>query len=324
LNRYVSSSTYPTNTNIGTTISTSFVKHSGRPPPPPSTMRMIRPADVADLMPERVGGLRYDKVSMRWVKDALGTVDENGESRRESEESEDVFAGMESWRDEVRSLRQDLDNEAAKQTRLDAEDHQDSADKLEQRDDEADQTRQWSDSDTSPIRESSPAPQLYPNPPSISPPARPLPVHANSAPPALTLTPRPGGGSSSPPKQLRSALRQPNSSTPFNGGLKKKAGWHADLTPAHARADSKTPGSSKRSVSFSDGKKAGKIVHSDSRDKWVAADEFFGTRQEKRPEEGDISWTPAASARTKRIQGVLNEMEDLSGLPSTAYRRELS
>jgi hypothetical protein len=313
LNRYVSSSTHHTYANTGTTISTSFVKHAGRAPPAPSTMRMIRPDDVMGVVPDRVGKMRYDRVSMTWVKDGLGTVDENGESRRESEESEDVFAGLDSWRDDVRSLRRDMDQEGGSQGEFEEEEHEEV---LEPESHEADVTRQWSDCDTSPIREPSPAPQLYPNPPSISPPARPQPIHSNSAPPALALTPRPGGGSLSPPKQLRSALRQPNSSTPYNGGQKKKAGWHADLTPLPARADSKTPGSSKRSVSFSDGKKHGKIEAHDARvSKWVAADEFFGAREDKgKIQEADLSWTPAASARTKRIQGVLNDMSDLCEL----------
>lgn len=307
LNRYVSSSTHPTNYNTGTTISTSFVKHSGKPPPAPSTMRMIRPDEVADMMPDRVGKMRYDAVSMRWVRDGLGTVDENGESRRESEESEDVFAGMESWRDEVRSLRQDLDAEG------------DASEQEAQEEEQAvDRTRQWSDSDGdsfSELIESSPAPQMYPNPPSISPPTRPLPVHANSAPPVLTprpatssLTPR--AGTSSPPKQLRSALRQPNSTTPYNGGLKKRAGWHADLTPAPARADSKTPISGRRSVSFSDGKKAGKMAAPvPQQNQWVAADEFFKPQDKN---QGESSWIAPLSERTKRIQGVFQDMEDLS------------
>jgi hypothetical protein len=301
LNRYVSSSTYPTNTNTGTTAS-SFVKHKGRPPPPPSTMRMIRPDDITGVLPDRVGKMRYDKVSMRWVRDGLGTVDENGESRRESEESEDVFAGMESWRDEVRSLRHDLEEENKASQR-----------QVLEEDEEADRTRQWSDSDTmSDALEASPAPQLYPNPPSISPPARPVPVHANSAPPILT--PRPG--SSSPPKQLRSALRQPNSTTPYNGGLKKRAGWHADLTPAPARGSSQDPSSNRRSVSFSDGKKTGKIVAPDPQpSKWVAANEFFRSQDKT---EGETSWLAPGSERTKRIQSVFQDMEDLSKLNSVA------
>ena len=299
LNRFVSSSTYPTNTNTGTTISTSFVKHKGRPPPAPSTMRMIRPDEVADMMPDRVGKMRYDAVSMRWVRDGLGTVDENGESKRESEESEDVFAGMESWREEARSLRHDLDAEK------DTSDHE----SLVQGEQAADRTRKWSDSDSTSISElleSSPAPQIYPNPPSISPPPRPLAVHANSAP--TILTPRPG--TSSPPKQLRSALRQPNSTTPYNG-QKKRAGWHADLTPAPARADSKTPVSGRRSVSFSDGKKTGKLGEPVPQSKWVAADEFFKPQDKNQAES---SWMAPLSERTKRIQGVFKDMEDLSEL----------
>jgi hypothetical protein len=267
-------------------------------------------------MTERVGKMRYDQTTMRWVR-ALGTVDENGESRRESEESEDVFAGMESWRDEVRSLRKDMEEESA-------------ADDDEEVNIVADRTRHISpseiDSDEHEEEDHhqatvpAPAARLFPNPPSISPPTRPMPHHANSAPPIMT--PRPA--SSSPPK-LRSALRQPNSSTPFNG-LKKRTGWHSDLTPAPTRlAINNTPGSSgeRRSVSFSDGKKHGKIESPEVRVMGarvkkadVPADEFFKPKATSRDDteeveqSGEMSWMP--SARTKRIQGMLQSMDELS------------
>lgn len=323
LNRYVSSSTHPTATNTGTTISTSFVKHKGRPPaPPPANIRMIRPDDVQGMMSTRVGKMRYDQVTMRWVRE-LGTVDENGESRRESEESEDVFAGMESWRDEVRSLRQDMEDES-KETSVGAENQSAPSGGSGRRifDREVDEV--FDEIVSSP--EAAPAPRLFPNPPSISPPARPIPHHANSAPPVLT--PRPS--SSSPPK-LRSALRQPNSSTPFHNGQKKRAGWHSDLTPAPApaRAISLTPAGSsvaRRSVSFSDGRKNGKIVapevsipHQGGRH----GEDFFQSRERVKAgisegqadQSGEISWMP--SVRTQRIQGLLQDMEDLSKFANT-------
>lgn len=315
LNRYVSSSTHPTATNTGTTISTSFVKHKGRPPaPPPANIRMIRPDDVQGMLANRVGKMRYDQNTMRWVRE-LDTVDENGESRRESEESEDVFAGMESWRDEVRSLRQDLEDET------DVDGVQDEVPvhdgDMTSRQIFPDDMDEVTDEASSP--EQPPAPRLFPNPPSISPPARPVPHHAASAPPILT--PRPG--SSSPPK-LRSALRQPNSSTPFHNGQKKRAGWHSDLTPAPARGFSQTPGGSsgaRRSVSFSDGKKTGKIdapeVMVPEAKTGLPADDFFKSReggrgqsQNQAEQSAEISWMP--SVRTKRIQGMLEDMEDLS------------
>lgn len=329
LNRYLSSSTHPANTNTytGTTMSTSFVKHAGRPPAPPAAkIRTIRPDDVQGVMSERVGKMRYDQTTMRWVRE-LGTVDENGESRRESEESEDVFAGMESWRDEVRSLRKDIEGESGTEGEGD-EDFNMVADRTrhispseidsdEEHDEEQERTTPPSN-----VQEPAPAPRLYPNPPSISPPTRPMPHHANSAPPIMT--PRPA--SLSPPK-LRSALRQPNSSTPFNG-LKKRTGWHSDLTPAPIRLASNTPGSSgaRRSVSFSDGKKHGKIEGPDVRvmdqkDKKadVPADEFFRPKvtvnddSAQVEQSGEISWMP--SARTKRIQGMLQSMDELSESP---------
>ena len=327
LNHYLSSSTHPANTNTytGTTMSTSFVKHKGRPPPPPpANIRTIRPDDVQGVMTERVGKMRYDQTTMRWVRE-LGTVDENGESRRESEESEDVFAGMESWRDEVRSLRKDMEDESATEgdeevnvmadrtrhispSEIDSDEH----------DEAQEEERTTPPGDVAvPVR--APAPRLFPNPPSISPPTRPMPQHANSAPPVMT--PRPA--SMSPPK-LRSALRQTNSSTPFNG-LKKRTGWHSDLTPAPIRLADHTPGSSgaRRSVSFSDGKKHGKIEAPDVRvmgqkekKKDVPADEFFRPKVTVNDEtaeteqSGENSWMP--SARTRRIQGMLQSMDELS------------
>lgn len=326
LNRYLSSSTYPANTNTytGTTMSTSFVKHQGRPTaPPPAKIRTIRPDDVQGVMSERVGKMRYDQTTMRWVRE-LGTVDENGESRRESEESEDVFAGMESWRDEVRSLRKDIEDESATEGEGD-EDFNMVADRtrhISPSEIDSDEHDEEEHGTTPPSHapEPAPAPRLYPNPPSISPPTRPMPHHANSAPPIMT--PRPA--SLSPPK-LRSALRQPNASTPFNG-LKKRTGWHSDLTPAPIRLASNTPGSSgaRRSVSFSDGKKHGKIEGADvrvlggqkDRRADVPADEFFRPKvtvnddTAEVEQSGEISWMP--SARTKRIQGMLQSMDELS------------
>lgn len=243
LARFVSSTTFPTST----TLSTSFVKHAGRPAP---RVRVIRPDDVEGLVQGKLGKMRYDQASMRWVRE-LGQVDEAGESRvGGSEESEDVFAGMESLGEPVPT--EDMEGESP-----DDEVRQGDAIRIEQH------------SDSSSEAEGSVRPK--------SPPKRPIPIHAASAP--AILTPAPAGGSLRP---IRSALRNANSATPA-GGPKKRAGWHESVTPAGASE-------SKRSVSFSDGKKAGKIG------------DLFDDREK--------SWMP--SARTRRIDGMLGDMEELS------------
>lgn len=249
LARFVSATTIATST----TISTSFVKHAGPRAASRDRMRMIRPDEVDGLVPEKVGKMRYDKEGMRWVRDGLDKVDEAGESRvGGSEESEDVFAGMESWREE--KAPQVVEDSSTSQGQ-----------------------------DAGPSRLEGLHNEIEP------PPQRPVPVHACSAP--AILTPAPAGSGSLRP--IRSALRNANSATPA-GALKKRAGWHESVTPAGGSE-------SKRSVSFSDGKKNGKM-----------GDLFEGGGGG-----GERSWMP--SARTKRIEGMLDDLEDLSGSTSFAH-----
>lgn len=336
LDRFISSSTINTmaNTNTGTTISTSFVKHRGSKTGQSSSsalqnskagMRMIRPDEVAGLVPDRVGKMMFDRDTMRWVREGggggLARVSEAGEtgsaSRKSSEESEDVFAGLESWRDDVRDAQ-----EQDGQTGSGIGRHGSTNGERDGR-------------DTTDIVAAAAVETTEPYA-FVSPPDRPRPTHTASAPPILTPAPN-----NPTPGPLRSALRQPNSLTPAPG-TKKRAGWHEDLTPGPVRQPSKTPGSSgtKRSVSFSDGRKSGKIVgvgvevfkfearmqevrekgtsksvaslavHGKGKGKWTPAEDFFNNQEGSSGSLEGKSWLP--STRTKRIENVLKEMEDLS------------
>ena len=181
--------------------------------------------------------MKYDKDGMRWVREGLDKVDEAGESRVVgSEESEDVFAGMESWK-EGSAPHVGLASEPGH------------------------------------------PPERLSRTEAASAPQRPAPIHAASAP--AILTPAPVGSSSLHP--IRSALRNANSATPA-GGLKKRTGWHESVTPAGEGSSG-----TKRSVSFSDGKRSGKI------------DLFESGAWEK-------------CGRERGLEGILGDMEDLSAL----------
>ncbi|ORY32290.1 hypothetical protein BCR39DRAFT_523772 [Naematelia encephala] len=273
LGRFISATTFPTST----TISTSFVKHAGpRHRPVGKAMKVIRPDEVEGIMSERVGRMRYDKTTMRWVRESsLGKVDEVGEEATRgsgSGGSEDVFAGMESWGVEppIHVEQDGSSSEDEQSERVANTTHIAPV---------IDDLSSESDSDTESIEAEDPP----------SPPARPLPVHANSAPAVMTPMPAPA-----PPRPIRSALR--NGAGSLTPGIKKKMGWHESVTPAGGS-------SGRRSVSFSDGKKNGKILGVDK----VREGDLF---DEKSAGESSRSW--AVSTRTKRIQGVLEEMEELS------------
>lgn len=293
LNRFVSATTAATST----TTSTSFVKHKGGSAP--NAIRVIRPDDVAGIVGDRVGKMRYDPALMRWIKDRepLGRVDEVRESRSRSEES-DVFAGINSWgRDSRMGEGASLGDEASREEAEDSS--EDGVVHL------ADTTL-IIPADTSLTTDSSES-EGEPEPIRVHVP-RPTPHHANSAPAVMTPTPNPNASLRRP---IRSALRNANpGATP---GVKKQTQWHESVTPA--------PDSARRSVSFSDGKKHGKIreLHPDETIETVSeADK--GEQGSTRDDEffrGMTSWMP--SARTKRIEGMLGGMEELSKWICDAY-----
>ncbi|KAK4686278.1 protein NUD1, partial [Tremellales sp. Uapishka_1] len=122
---------------------------------------------------------------------------------------------------------------------------------------------------------------------------RPIPVHTFSAPAILTPTP---AASSSLPKPFRSALKNNTTPGPANA-FKKKTNWQ-DETPGAS-------GQKTRSVSFSDGKKNGRMVEVEvavSSQRISGGGDLFKS--------AEASWLP--SARTKRIQGILEDMQELS------------
>lgn len=284
LNRFISSSTLAT----ATTASTSFVKHAG--PRDPSKMRagmtMIQPGDVQNLMSDRIGKMRYDPASMRWIRDtndSLGRVDEAGESRLgASDDSADPFAGI----DSVNSVSPQTRITAAFATLADepvADQDRVSERSKSESESEADEAAQdeHDDADKTPMAIERPILGQ-----SVSAPVLKTPNVANAG--------TPNGG-------LRSALRNPNA-TPASA-MKKRTAWHADVTP---RPASESPSMKQRSVSFSDGVMIAEHLH---------YEEY--TEYEEQPTER--SWMP--SARTKRIQGVLDNMAELTiedGSPSKA------
>ncbi|KAF8503231.1 hypothetical protein BU17DRAFT_58536 [Hysterangium stoloniferum] len=93
-NRVVSGGTATSTETVDSALTPSFVKHAG-----PVQMTRIKPEDVPAL-PEMVGGMRFDRVLMRWVK--AGSSKENAMVNEEgvtmhSEESEDPFRSFESF-----------------------------------------------------------------------------------------------------------------------------------------------------------------------------------------------------------------------------------
>ncbi|KAH8077035.1 hypothetical protein BXZ70DRAFT_709242 [Cristinia sonorae] len=101
LTRFVSSST-ASGTTLTAGSAASFVKHAG-----PKQLTHIAPSDVPAL-PDRVGGMVYDKVKMRWVK-AVAALSSNGRPFEDdndaaptdpANESEDPFRDIESLREE--------------------------------------------------------------------------------------------------------------------------------------------------------------------------------------------------------------------------------
>lgn len=280
LNRFISSSTAAT----ATTMSTSFVKHSG---PQPSGLRMIKPGDVQDVVPERIGKMKFDRATMRWVREgnSLDRVDEAGESGAGgSEESVDVFAGFESsGSPALQDLEEEEDDLAQEEL---------GQEELELENADADRTP----SDTSTASDAG----LDETPRASRDDANNRPVlhHSLSAPPLLhTPGPSTGGGMPTP---LRSALRNANS-TPVSA-MKKRAAWSSDLTPARLR---ESTGSAKRSVSFSDGYIVHHIAAERSEHIRVVDADLFSESNDT-----NTSWMP--SIRTRRIQQALDGIADLS------------
>lgn len=296
-------------------MSTSFVKHRGpRDPASVPPMTMIRPGDVQDVVPDRIGKMRYDRSTMRWVRDtrdSLTRVSEAGESGRVSEDSADPFAGFDTTSPSVDNAQlpnSDQDSSPVKSPNRQAQSSSPGQVPQPQAQGgfpDSSLEKGFSSPEKNELSSSSPEKYALDSSPEkedqeATPRARPRLGHSFSAPPVGT------------PGPLRSALRNPNTSTPASA-MKKRAAWHADLTPARGREASAAPssGSNRRSVSFSDGYVIAQHIEAE-RAEWSRAEgrgrvERF--EQNTIIEEGNSSILP--SMRTRRIQEALDGMADL-------------
>ncbi|KAF8630823.1 hypothetical protein AX17_005182 [Amanita inopinata Kibby_2008] len=94
LNRFVSSST-ASGTTLTAGSAPSFVKHAG-----PAHIRTIAPGDIPTL-PDRLGDMVFDKVTMKWVKANVYRDGGGGETGSTTGVSEDPFGDIESLRDDT-------------------------------------------------------------------------------------------------------------------------------------------------------------------------------------------------------------------------------
>ncbi|KAH8818980.1 hypothetical protein DL96DRAFT_1622597 [Flagelloscypha sp. PMI_526] len=94
MHRYVSSSTNASGTTLTTGTAASYMKHAG-----PAQIRTIAPGDVPGL-PEKLGGMVFDKILMKWVRTTVGA-----QVVREEPDEEDPFGDFESLRDETQSRK---------------------------------------------------------------------------------------------------------------------------------------------------------------------------------------------------------------------------
>ncbi|GHJ90363.1 hypothetical protein NliqN6_6765 [Naganishia liquefaciens] len=114
MNRYISSTSTANTAN--TAVSTSFVKHRGPPPPTPhGRAQGVRTIGLNDIpqIPRQVGNMVFDP-ERGWFRASKAarqhfegeTNSANGfEGKSSSAESVDIFAGLESLRDEERTLQ---------------------------------------------------------------------------------------------------------------------------------------------------------------------------------------------------------------------------
>ncbi|AFR93968.2 leucine repeat containing protein [Cryptococcus neoformans C23] len=334
INRYMSSSTHATST----TASASFVKHRGPRVAlshgSSSAMRMIRPDDVEGVVPDKIGKMRYDRIQMRWVRE-LGPVDEADESRLTgSEESVDVFAGMESLpgqlegpsvssgrmpdphcldeslREHEQEIKENADDE---QSGVEQRDTRSSVSITGHRDE--DRIEGCPDLNPSELEADAASEPVHvieefkkrSTPSSVTSASHHSTIHHMPSSPLL-MTPTP---SVFAPKPIRSALR--NAATPADKP-KKRQGWSDEATPGLLACGTTPATSGKRSVSFSDGKKTGKIIDLEVEmrtTRWqTSTKEECADLFKREPTDGDRSFLP--SARTRRIQGLLDDMGELT------------
>jgi hypothetical protein len=295
LNRFISNSTTTTTNSVP-----SLVKHQGQSQ---RKLTNITPADVPNLT-QKVSGMKYDSQSMRWVRDRTPNRDHTGES-------EDVFRDFESLStSRSRKSQRVEDNSSLSITdagvvevmtgvsSLDLEEEGEpltSDDEFVRQPDEVSmypETLDGSDTDDGSYRP--PAESEVTDSELGSSDEETEPYH-----------PTPDSGANSPVRQATSPPRDINTPLPHR---------RPDIVPRSAlKSTSSTPiaqiaqGGHRRSVSFSDGRKAGRIqgLHTDDSGSITQSEssEGFADRNQTR-----ATGTGLISARTKGIQARLDEL----------------
>lgn len=336
LNRYVSSSTVLTTAGPSTISVSSFVKHAGLPPPTRyGRGRMISiPLEQAQT-PQVFGRMQFDRDKMAWVKVRPAPGAAGGELTRVSDE-DDPFRDMDSTRgsNEMKALDAELARrEEAEQTAVQEAMGSSPAQPLlalaprraassfdsaafgedtgrlkptgvapenETHDLSSLQSFQFSTSSVSSLASHEDESKRLSVEPTL--PPRPLVHHANSAPPASThasslATPLPYGKQQPVARIASGGGLRPLTATPVSV-LKKRS---PNPSSMDASEPGMTPGSVayRRSVSFSDGRKVGKIKDLSRVDR---GETFFDDRSSR------SAFLP--SARTNRIQNMLQRLED--------------
>lgn len=315
LNRYVSSSTMPASTIGQSTISSSsFTKHEGPPVHKSGGATKLTTIPYEDgATPIRVGKLEYDREKMKWVKIREGHSRAGSMGSKASEEEDDPFKDFNSTvasnkagkvggnlieqlraststppleeqtafqRDPSRSLS--LPRSFERSLSISSNHGGDGFD--------MDEVAASLKSFQFPSSSSS---ESLASPPAAK--SRPLPQHHNSAPlPPVASTPLP---SSQQRARVASTGGLRPCITPVSV-LKKRS-------PGVGFRDAETPGSAshRRSVSFSDGKKTGKID--------LQVDKIeFSLGGYRRSGEVDPDCSAAPSARAVRIQSMLDGLGD--------------
>ncbi|KAG9051667.1 hypothetical protein FS837_000055 [Tulasnella sp. UAMH 9824] len=344
MNRFVSSST--TSGISGTTVG-SFVKQPG--PPLVGQMRTIRPEEVQGVLPAQLGGMVYSREQHKWVREG-NTVTGDGDT------SDDPFGDIESLAGTPRSDRHQVksmeEEEEAEEEEEEVEVEQSSEEPVvdqteEVDDDKGDESAIAEDYDDDSIlggdTESvinAPEPQYddFSTTASESSPQKPINALATPKAQARTLEELSESIANmslkmdlSPVKPARTP-RTPSSAVtrqlPIRSVLKPTPNQTGPLaTPVVAATTPRVTAltaSQRRSVSFSDGRRSGKMrdvsVHipdteTEDSDR-SKVEENTGTLL------GGVTSQSVVSARTKRCQDLLEGLNDSAGLNTFATREQ--
>ncbi|KAG8930263.1 hypothetical protein FRC01_003004 [Tulasnella sp. 417] len=339
MNRFVSSST--TSGISGTTVG-SFVKQPG--PPLVGQMRTIRPEEVQGVLPAQLGGMVYSVEQHKWVR-------EGNTAPGEGDTSDDPFGDIESLAGTPRSDRhrvKSIEEEEAEEEEEEQDSEEPVVDQTEEVDDvKGDESAIAEDYDDDSIlggdTESvinAPEPQYddFSTTASEASPQKPSNALATPKAQARTLEELSESIANmslkmdlSPVKPARTP-RTPSSAVtrqlPIRSVLKPTPNQTGPLaTPVIAAATPRATvltASQRRSVSFSDGRRSGKMrdvsIHvpeteTEDSDR-SKVEEHTGTLL------GGVTSDFVASARTKRCQDLLEGLNDSAGLNTFATREQ--